>query len=76
MNQRANLTESESNFLGHMIRWGSDGYPVQKVGRNWIWGEFCGIKGAPTVYRTKRECVAAISTYEDLLIDKSAGRVS
>jgi hypothetical protein len=66
----------ESDFLQHMGRFGSDAYPVQKVsGGRWIWRECWGVKGAPTVYKTKRECVQAIERYIDVLIDKTAGRL-
>lgn len=68
-------SQAERDFHQHMIRWGSDGYPVQKMGRRWLWVEFWGVKGAPTTYRTKREAVAAIERYLDVLCDKSAGRL-
>jgi len=71
------LTVAESDFLQHMGRFGSDGYPVKKVqGSRWIWDECWGVKGAPTVYKTKRACVAAIERYLEVLIDKTAGRFS
>mgnify|MGYP001603162812 CR=1 FL=1 len=69
------LTIAEAAFSDHMSRWGSDGYPVRKVGSRWIWDDFCGVSGAPTVYKTKRECVAAIGRYIDILHDKLAGRL-
>lgn len=69
------LTVPESDFLQHVTMFGSAGYPVQKVGRRWLWVEFWGVKGAPTVYKTKRECVAAIERYLDILLDKHAGRI-
>ena len=72
MNQ---LSESEAGFLSHMGRWGSDGYPCRKLkGAHWVWDEFYGIKGAPVVYKTRRECMAAIEAYVDTLIDRKAGR--
>jgi hypothetical protein len=72
----AGLTVAESDFLGHVTRFGSDGYPVHKC-RNgrWIWADFWGVKGAPTTYRTKRDCVQAIERYIDVLLDKHAGRL-
>lgn len=71
----ANLTQAEHDWLQHMIRWGAEGYPVQRVGRKWHWVEAWGIKGAPCVYRTKRAAMAACAAYEDILIDKTAGRI-
>lgn len=70
----AALTESEGNFLRHMMMFGSDGYPVQKAGSRWIWVEFWGVRGAPVVYKTKRAAVAAVERYIDILIDRKAGR--
>jgi len=68
------LTKAENDFLRHMMMWGSSGYPVQKVGRGWHWVEFWGVKGTPTVYKTKREAVAAVERYISILIDQKAGR--
>ena len=68
------LSESESAFLSHMMRWGSDGYPVAERGSKWFWDEFFGVRGAPGSYKTKREAMAAIETYIDILCAKSAGR--
>jgi hypothetical protein len=70
-----NLSQSEMDWLQHMIRWGSDGYPIGKVGRVWIWREAFGVKGAPTTYKTKRAAIAACSAFEDILVEKSAGRL-
>ena len=68
------LTDAENRFMRHMSRWGSDGYPVDKSRNGWIWAEFCGIKGSPVVYRTRRAAEAAIECYIDVLTDKIAGR--
>lgn len=70
------LTSNERSWLNHMVMWGSAGYPVRKVGRGWHWEEFFGVKGAPTVYKTKREAVAAVERFEEILLDKLAGRLS
>ncbi len=69
------LTKDERSFLTHMSRWGSEGYPIRKLKKGgWLWDEFFNIKGAPTVYRTKRDVTTAIERYIDGLIDKEAGR--
>lgn len=68
-------SENETRFHNHMGRWGSDGYPIRKVRSGWVWDEFCGVKGAPTVYKTKRAASSAIETFLDILCDKSAGRL-
>lgn len=69
------LTEDEQGLLNHIIRWGSDGYPVRKFGRGWTWGPFRSIKGSPIVYKTKREATAAFEAYEQHLMDRKAGRL-
>lgn len=74
---KGQLNQAEANWLQHMIRFGSEGYPVRKLrGGRWIFDEFFGVKGTPTVYKTKREAVAAIERYEDVLVEKAAGRWS
>ena len=70
------LNQAENDFLRHITMWGSAAYPTQKVGNGkWIWREFWGVKGAPTVYKTKKACVEAIERYMDILRDKAAGRL-
>lgn len=70
------ITDNEKELLGHISKWGSDGYPVRKVGAGkWIWFEFFGCKGAPTVYKTKREAFQAFEAYQDILLDALAGRI-
>ncbi len=71
-----NLTQAEHDFQQHIGMFGSDAYPVQKIGRRWQWVDFWGVKGAPTTYKTKRECVSAIEAYLDILLDKTAGRIA
>lgn len=70
-----NRTDNERRFHQHITRWGSDGYPIRKVGRGWIWEDWCGVKGAPVVYPTKREATQAIENFIDILCDKAAGRL-
>ena len=72
---KSTLTENEAQFLNHVMMFGSDGYPIQKSRRGWLWIEFFGCKGAPIVYKTKRDCVEAVGRYIDILIDKKAGRL-
>lgn len=70
----AALDANENRFLQHTSMFGIDGYPVRKLTRGWIWDEFCGVRGAPTVYKTKRACVTAIDNYLATLRDRAAGR--
>jgi len=69
------LSEAESRFLQHMTMFGSDGYPIRKYGRVWIWEDFFGVKGPNTVYTTKSEGHSAIDRYLEILCDKKAGRL-
>lgn len=75
MYQSKNLTEGESSILRHISMWGSDGYPVQKIRSRWHWVDMFGVKGAPVVYKTKREAVAAFELFHSMLLDKLAGRL-
>jgi hypothetical protein len=66
------LNQNETDILNHICRWGSDGYPITKLGNGrWVWHEFYGIKGAPIVYRTKREAWAAFEAYHASLLERS-----
>lgn len=68
---KSSLSEAESNFLQHMTRWGSDGYPIRKVGkRHWIWEECLGVSGPLTVFHTKGAAYEAIERYLDVLAGK------
>lgn len=72
----ANLSEDENALLAHISMWGSDGYPVRKRGRGWVWGEWRSIQGPRYTYKTKREAVAAFEAYYDILLDRAAGRIA
>jgi hypothetical protein len=69
------LTEGENQLLQHISRWGSDGYPVHKLGRKWTVDSMFGAGGFPTTFKTKREAVARFEAYYTLLVDRSAGRL-
>jgi len=70
------VTEDERALLNHVIRWGSDGYPVSKVGsRHWSWGPWRSVNGPPCVFPTKREAVASFERFLDILRDALAGRI-
>src|SRR3990167_6131097 len=65
------LTGDDRALLVHVSRWGSDGYPVRRVGgRCWTW-DYRSLS-APERYATKREAVAAFEAYHAVLIS-SAG---
>lgn len=69
------ITEDEKALLNHVVRWGSDGYPIRKAGRQWTWGPFLSVQGPPVLFKTKREAVASFEAFEMLLIDAKAGRI-
>ncbi len=63
------VTEDERALLEQVIRWGSDGYPIAKLGRGWAWGPWRSVNGPPTIFRTKREAVAHFERFLDVLRD-------
>lgn len=69
------ITEDERALVQHVGRWGSDGYPVQKVGRHWVQRDWRSVKGPPCVYKTKREAVAQFEAFHEVLLDALAGRI-
>jgi len=72
----AALTEGENQFLQHMTRFGSAGYPVKKCGsRHWAFEKAFGAGGSPGVYPTKRQAIGAVDAYLDILRDRIAGRL-
>ncbi|MFL5909461.1 MAG: hypothetical protein ACJ768_02665 [Gaiellaceae bacterium] len=60
------LTEDEQSLVTHISMWGSDGYPVRKLGRGWWW-EYRETVKAPQIYKTKRAAVAAFETFLEVL---------
>lgn len=72
---RPGLSIAEDDFFSHMQRWGSDGYPVQKLAGKWFWCEAYGVTGRPSPFKTKKAAFAAVEQYLDLLRDKIAGRL-
>ena len=71
----ATLSKGENEWLTHMSRWGSDGYPICKRGRGWVFERAYGVGGAPTVFKTKRAAVTQCELFYDILRDKAAGRM-
>ena len=62
------LSDDERSLLNHIMMFGSDGYPVKKIGRGWSWS-YRGLAGPPMIFKTKREAVASFEAYENILID-------
>jgi hypothetical protein len=60
--------------MEHVTRWGSDGYPVSKLGSGWTWG-WDTVPGPPKVFRTKREAVAHFELFESILHQAMRGEL-
>lgn len=65
------MTKDERDLLDHLCMWGSSAYPIEKRGRGWHWRDWRGVKGSPTVYKTKREAFAAFGRFRDMLLEFS-----
>jgi len=61
------LTAGERSLMTHVSMWGSDGYPITKLKRGWIWGT-SEVNGPPVVFKTKREAVQSFERFHDVLI--------
>lgn len=60
------LTDDERDLLVHIRMWGSDGYPVRKVGsRHWSW-DYRSLE-SKVCFHTKREAVASFEAYLEVL---------
>lgn len=49
------LTEAERDALRHDSRFGSDGYPVRKLGRGYVYEHAAA--SSPSICKTKREAI-------------------
>ena len=65
MNNLLPLSANERELFAHVTMFGSAGYPVQKLGRRWIVADAFGVKGPPTVFRTKREATEQFERWLD-----------
>lgn len=64
-NPTREITEDERALLVHINRFGSDGYPINKLanGHGWTWGPFRSVQGPPVVFETKRQAVASFESF-------------
>jgi len=65
------LSEDEYALLNHVMRWGSGGYPIDRIGRRWAWSDWRGVRGSPILYKTKREAVAAFEDWHALALERN-----
>lgn len=68
------IDANELQFLQHISRWGSDGYPVAKRGRSWWFDRMFNAGGCPSPFKTKRAAFEFVENYCSILRDKYAGR--
>jgi len=61
------ITDDERALMMHLSMWGSDGYPINKLGRGWTWGPWRSVKGPPVVFKTKRAAVASFEAFCNVL---------
>jgi hypothetical protein len=73
-NNGRQLTQNEKDLLGHVMMFGSDSYPVRKVGKKWIVDTFFGVKASPVCYKTKKAATLAFENFVRMLVDIKAGR--
>lgn len=67
------LSEDERALLAHISRWGSDGYPVSKLGSDrWQWGPWRSIKGPPRIFRSKKQAIENFEIYLAILRERLA----
>jgi hypothetical protein len=60
------LTNADLELVNHVTRWGSEGYPIQKVGHGWHWIDSHGVKGPPTVFKSKGAATEAFEGWMEL----------
>jgi len=69
------LDEDEAFILTHVDHFGSDGYPIRKVGRyHWTWSYRS--KFGPGLLKTRKEAVRMFELHLDILRDKLAGIIA
>ena len=64
------LTDDEAALFYHVQLFGSDGYPVEKLGRLWVVRDWRTVKGPPTVFKTKGAAVAQFEAWEALALER------
>lgn len=67
-NEDMRLTAEEETELAHWSMYGSDGYPIDKIGRGWH------VRHFPTVYKTKRAAVEQWERYINVLIARKGAQ--
>ena len=64
------VTEDEDSLLTQISMFGSDGYPINRLGAGkWCWGPWRSVQGPPTVFKTKREAIASFERFQGVLLN-------
>ncbi len=64
------LTDDEAALLYHVQMFGSNGYPVERLGRRWIVRDWRTVRGPPVMFRTKDAAVAQFVAWRDLALER------
>jgi hypothetical protein len=64
------LSDDEAALVYHVQRWGSTGYPVERVGSKWCWRDWRSVSGSPVLYKTKRAATTAFEGWVDLTLER------
>ncbi len=64
------LTDDEAALLYHVQMFGANGYPVERLGRRWVFRDWRTVRGPPVMFRTKRAAVAQFEAWEALALDR------
>jgi hypothetical protein len=74
MENKVDMIEDQAALLQHISRYGSDGYPIHKVGLGCLWSWKFNSIGTPQIFRTRREAAASFERYYQMLLDRKAKR--
>lgn len=66
------LTDDEAALVCHVERWGSDGYPIEKICKSWQIVAFRSWPGYPTVYKTKKAAAEQFRRWLALALERWA----
>lgn len=66
------LTDDEAALIAHVERWGSDGYPIEKIGKSWQIVAFRSWPGYPTTYETKKAAAEQFRRWLSLALERWA----
>jgi hypothetical protein len=73
---RRGIRLGEERLMNHISMFGSDGYPIGKLGRGWVWlWSWDTVTGPPTVWKRKKDAVAYVEKFLDILHEAWAGRL-